>query len=387
MEKQKICIIGGGLTGLVTAISLSKLNCHIDLLAGNINQSLKSNRTVAISQNNYEFLNKQNIFKTKRKELWPCSKMKLYTQNENKKISKIFEINKENKTKKVLYLLENSKIIKLMLNKMKNIKSITIKKNAIVSEILDSGLLKSVKFKNKKIKYNLVIVCAGSNSNLVKNIFKKNFIKYSYEEMSITTIVSHKLCKNNTARQIFLNDEILALLPISNTKTSIVWSVKKKLYKKNDLLLKKKLNFYLKNYLKKIKFQTKVQYQDLNFSVPNKYFKNRILLFGDALHAIHPLAGQGFNMTLRDLSSLEKTLSNKINLGLDIGSLDILSEFSDENKSKNFIFSTGINLVKDSFSFQNKSFKNLRDIILKNLNKSNVAKDVFLNLADNGLKF
>jgi 2-octaprenyl-6-methoxyphenol hydroxylase len=274
-----------------------------------------------------------------------------------------------------------------MLNKMKNIKSITIKKNAIVSEILDSGLLKSVKFKNKKIKYNLVIVCAGSNSNLVKNIFKKNFIKYSYEEMSITTIVSHKLCKNNTARQIFLNDEILALLPISNTKTSIVWSVKKKLYKKNDLLLKKKLNFYLKNYLKKIKFQTKVQYQDLNFSVPNKYFKNRILLFGDALHAIHPLAGQGFNMTLRDLSSLEKTLSNKINLGLDIGSLDILSEFSDENKSKNFIFSTGINLVKDSFSFQNKSFKNLRDIILKNLNKSNVAKDVFLNLADNGLKF
>ena len=387
MEKQKICIIGGGLTGLVTAISLSKLNCHIDLLAGNINQSLKSNRTVAISQNNYEFLNKQNIFKTKRKELWPCSKMKLYTQNENKKISEIFEINKENKTKKVLYLLENSKIIKLMLNKMKNIKSITIKKNAIVSEILDSGLLKSVKFKNKKIKYNLVIVCAGSNSNLVKNIFKKNFIKYSYEEMSITTIVSHKLCKNNTARQIFLNDEILALLPISNTKTSIVWSVKKKLYKKNDLLLKKKLNFYLKNYLKKIKFQTKVQYQDLNFSVPNKYFKNRILLFGDALHAIHPLAGQGFNMTLRDLSSLEKTLSNKINLGLDIGSLDILSEFSDENKSKNFIFSTGINLVKNSFSFKNETFKNLRDMILTNLNKSNLAKDILLNLANKGLKF
>jgi len=387
MEKQKICIIGGGLTGLVTAITLSKLNCHIDLLAGNINQGLKSNRTVAISQNNYEFLNKQNIFKTKKNELWPCSKMKLYTQDKNKKISEIFEINKESNAKKVLYMSENSKIIKLLLNKMKNIKSINIKKNTIVSEILDSGLLKTVKFKNKKKKYNLVIICSGSNSNIVKNIFKKNFTKYSYEEMSVTTIVSHKIYKNNTARQIFLDNEIIGLLPISNTKTSIVWSVKKNLYEKNNLVLKKKLNFYLKNYLEKIKFKTKIEYQDLNFSVTNKYFKNRILLFGDALHAIHPLAGQGFNMTLRDLSSLEKTLSNKINLGLDIGSLDILSEFSDENKSKNFIFSAGINLVKNSFSLQNKTFKSLRDIFLKNLNKNNLAKDIFLSLANKGLKF
>ena len=117
MEKQKICIIGGGLTGLVTAITLSKLNCHIDLLAGNINQGLESNRTVAISQNNYEFLNKQNIFKTKKNELWPCTKMKLYTQDKNKKISEIFEINKESNAKKVFYMSENSKIIKLFLIK------------------------------------------------------------------------------------------------------------------------------------------------------------------------------------------------------------------------------------------------------------------------------
>ena len=62
MEKQKICIIGGGLTGLVTAINLSKLNCKIDLIAGNINQSLKSSKTVAISQSNYDFLKKIKLF-------------------------------------------------------------------------------------------------------------------------------------------------------------------------------------------------------------------------------------------------------------------------------------------------------------------------------------
>ena len=63
MKNQKICIIGGGLTGLITALSLSKLNLKIDLIPGNINQNLKSNRTTAISQSNYEYLNKLNSFK------------------------------------------------------------------------------------------------------------------------------------------------------------------------------------------------------------------------------------------------------------------------------------------------------------------------------------
>ena len=63
MEKQKICIIGGGLTGLITAITLSKLNIKVDLITSNINQNIKSNRTTVISPNNYNFLKKLKIFK------------------------------------------------------------------------------------------------------------------------------------------------------------------------------------------------------------------------------------------------------------------------------------------------------------------------------------
>ena len=63
MKKQKICIIGSGVTGLVTAICLSKLNCEIDLITGNIVENYKSSRTIAISENNFHFLNKLNISK------------------------------------------------------------------------------------------------------------------------------------------------------------------------------------------------------------------------------------------------------------------------------------------------------------------------------------
>tara|TARA_Y100001949_G_scaffold3271_2_gene2612 strand:- start:823 stop:1971 length:1149 start_codon:yes stop_codon:yes gene_type:complete len=382
MEKQKICIIGGGLTGLVTAISLSKLNCSIDLITGNAMQNLKSNRTIAVSENNFDFLNKLNISESLKREVWTCSIMKLYTEIKNEKFSKIFELNNENKQEKILYMLENSKIMKLMMSKIQQIKSISVKNHKKVSSISTSGLLKSVKFNNNISKYNLVIICTGYNSSLIKKLFNDQVIKNSYKESAITTILSHSSHKNNTVRQIFLENEILALLPISNTKTSIVWFVKNDVRKKNDLFLKKKIKLYAKNYLKNIKFATNIEYKGLNLLIRNKYYLDRTLLFGDALHVIHPFVGQGFNMTLKDLACLEKILTQKINLGLDIGSLDVLSEFSSETKPRNFAFSVGVDLLKNSFSY-----KKLRNSILMILNKSNFAKDIFFEIANKGFRF
>ena len=170
MKNQKICIIGGSLTGLATAISLSKLDCEIDLVMGNLNQNLKSSRTIAISENNFDYLNNLNISNDLKKIVWKCSVLKLYTENKKEKFSEIFEINNENKKEKILYMVENSKLMKLMINKIKQIKSISVKSHKKVSSILDSGLLKSVndieklwKYKkifkpklNKKIRKNLI---------------------------------------------------------------------------------------------------------------------------------------------------------------------------------------------------------------------------------------
>ena len=279
MEKQKICIIGGGLTGLVTAISLSKLNCAIDLITSNFKNNVKSNRAIAVSENNLDFIDKLNISKLLKKEIWPCSIMKLYTETKNKKFSEIFELNNDSKQKKILYMLESSKIAKLMMSKIKKIKSISVKSDEKISEINTAGLLKSVKFNNNHSKYNLIIVCTGSNSSFVKNLFDSQLIENSYREISITTIINHSSLKNHIVRQVFLDNEILALLPISNTRTSIVLSVKKDMKKKNDLFIKKKIKFYAKNYLKNITFATDIEYKDLNFLIRNKYYKDRILLF------------------------------------------------------------------------------------------------------------
>ena len=394
MEKQKVCIIGGGLTGLVTAIALSRLNLEIDLVTGdNINKKVKSARTIALSQNNYDFLKKLKINNLLEKNFWPCDNMKLYAGNENEKFDEIFEINRNKKEQKqIFYMVKNSTLIKSLIKNIKKNKSINYQAQKKIYSIVNSGLLKSVKLKSKNnSKYNLIIVCTGAISNLVKNTLKDQFLNQSYKEFAITTILKHNSFKNNTARQIFLNNEILALLPISKTKTSIVWSVKKNTMNKyensSNLFLKKKIKLYTKDFLKKIQFISNMEFKDLNFFIRKKYFYDRVLLFGDILHQVHPLTGQGFNMVLRDLSSLKKILRSKINLGLDIGSSDILTEFSKEVKPRNFAYSLGIDFIRNCFSIENKSFNLIRNKIIIKLNKNNLAKDIFYNIANTGFKF
>ena len=97
---------------------------------------------------------------------------------------------------------------------------------------------------------------------------------------------------------------------------------------------------------------------------------------------MHPFVGQSFNMTLRDLKCLRKIIEEKINLGLDIGSSDVLSEFSNKTKPRNFSFSIGSDLLKNAISF-----KKTRNDIFKILNKSNIAKSIVFDVANKGFRF
>ena len=144
MEKQKVCIIGGGLTGLVTAITLSRLNLEIDLVTDdNMNKKIKSTRTIALSQNNYDFLKKLKINNLSKKNFWPCDDMKLYVGNENEKFDKIFEINRNKKEqKKIFYMTSNSTLIKSFIESIKKNKSINYQTQKKIFAIVNSGLQK-----------------------------------------------------------------------------------------------------------------------------------------------------------------------------------------------------------------------------------------------------
>ena len=121
----------------------------------------------------------------------------------------------------------------------------------------------------------------------------------------------------------------------------------------------------------------------MHSSNQRKYYHLNILAFGDLLHKIHPLAGQGFNMTIRDIKDLSKIIQNKIDLGLPLDSF-VLEEFENKTKNRNFIFSKGIDFIYEFFNVDKKKGKNLNKI-LQYFGANKNFMNLIIKFADKGL--
>ena len=134
--------------------------------------------------------------------------------------------------------------------------------------------------------------------------------------------------------QIFTKKGPLAFLPISQNKTSVVYSVRGSKNIDLRVLIKKYNNKYSITAINQIS-----NFELSSANLRNYRYKN-ILAFGDLLHKLHPLAGQGFNMTIRDIRDLSNLIDLKLKNGLEVDN-SICEEFQNVTKYKNYLFSSG----------------------------------------------
>jgi len=355
---MKVCIIGASITSLTLAKALVNQNIYIDLLTENKNYRPDLSRTIGISKSNIDFFNK-NIINI-NKIIWRLNKIEIFSENLKKEKLLHFDDGKE-----IFSILKNFKLFDL-LNKT----------------LLKSKFFKKIYFK-KKIsnleKYDLIIN-TDSSSSITKKFFSKKIVK-KYYSTAYTTIIKHEKISNDTATQIFSKKGPLAFLPISETQTSIVFSL-------TDLSSKKKeniselINQY--NFKYKIKGITKIKSFKLKSMILKSYFHDNILAFGDLLHRIHPLAGQGFNMTIRDINILLKIIKKRHDLGLHLDK-SVNYEFQKLTRHKNLIFSTGVDFVYEFFNLEKKIKNDSLSKSVKFLGEIPAVKNLFTQIADKGI--
>ena len=116
------------------------------------------------------------------------------------------------------------------------------------------------------------------------------------------------------------------------------------------------------------------------------YHHGNVLAFGDLLHKIHPLAGQGFNMTLRDIKILSEIIQEKLNLGLPLN-VSVNEEFEKKSKHINYIFSNGIDFIYEFFNLESKSKNKILSKTVEFLGKNSNLNKKFIKIADNGFLF
>ena len=136
---------------------------------------------------------------------------------------------------------------------------------------------------------------------------------------------------------------------------------------------------------KEISSISKIEKYNLNYSFNRLIDSKRILLFGDIANKIHPIAGQGWNMSLRNIFSLIKVIKHSENLGFEIGNNIFIKKYLDETNSNNFIFSSLIDGVRKIFDVKNTTYANFRKNILANLNRNTFIKKNLVDVANKGL--
>ena len=366
MEKQRICIVGDGLSGLTTAIAINNLpNVDVELIFKKTVRKI-DNRTTAISESNYRFL--KEIFTDLNPNLfWPSKKIKLFFESNNKNFN---FINFQEKKNNLMYVYKNNKFKNFLINEIKKNKIKVQNKN-----IQNLSILKN---------YDLIILCLGRSSKLYHKITSVRSIKKDYKEIAITGHIKHNI-KNIETSQFFLKEGPLAILPFSNNGFSFVWSLDKSFYQHNvkniKQITKKKIIKILK--IKKNIEIKNIQSFPISMELKRKYYKNNILILGEGLHSIHPIAGQGFNLVLRDIIRLQEVLRYYLKLGISIKTSSLLNDFSNNRKSENVIFGLGVDLTHNFFKY-NKFMDPFKKVVLKNINKFPKFAKITKYISDKG---
>ena len=367
MNKQRICIVGDGLSGLMSAIAINQLpEIEVSLVAKKTSKNLDK-RTTAISDTNFKFV-KENIAILNKKLFWPSNKIELFYETNKEKIN---FLNLSDKNSNLMYVFENDKIKNILLKE--------IRKNKI------KVIRKEIKNLNEFKNYDLTILCLGAQSKIYNKIIKEKSIKKDYKEIAVTGYVKHKFKNLNTC-QYFLKEGPLAILPFSKNCFSFVWSLKKNYYESNI----KKIENLIKNKILEI-LKTKqnislnnIQSYPITLCLKKNYYNKNILILGEGLHTIHPVAGQGFNLVLRDIKKLKEIIMYYAGLGISIKNSYALSDFYNSRKPENIIMGLGVDSTHNFFK-QNKYLDPFKEIIVKNISNNNTLKKLSKIISNQGL--
>ncbi len=358
---MKICLIGQNLTNLILANVFEEKKLKVDIYLNKKIQNIKTNRTIALSSENFDYLK----FFTKSSVIpWKSKEIKIFI--EDSKSKEIIKFNK--KKKEVFNLIPYSKLNEFFLKKTRKSKFIKLYQTDTSSQII-----------SKKIKnYDLVI--NSENKNFISKKFFSNKIRKNYKSKAYTFLIYHRHKVNDTAVQVFTKFGPMAFLPLSNTKTSIVFSYKgEKIDNEKILNIFKKYNSFYS--LTKI---SKIEKFDLNFEMLRSYTHKNILAFGDTIHRIHPLAGQGFNMTIRDIKIISKIVNHKISLGLPID-ISVAEDFQQSTRHLNYLYGKAIDGIYEFFRLDNDLNNSISKPVFKILNKNPFFKKYSNIFSDKGL--
>lgn len=228
--------------------------------------------------------------------------------------------------------------------------------NKIIETETTSGSITIKLESGEQISSSLLIAAEGRRS-ILREQYDIHVRHWDYQQTGIVTTVEHELPHQGIAHEKFFPSGPFAILPLQGNRSSIVWCEPPERTKTIMNLNEAGFNAELKK--KFGDFLGEVQSIGLRWSYPlsmqlaDHYTAERFCLIGDAVHGIHPIAGQGFNLGLRDIAALTEVLVDAKKIGADLGSELLLERYVHWRRTDNNVLALGMDGLTRLFSNDN----------------------------------
>ncbi len=394
-EEFDIVISGGGLIGLTAALAFSQAGFSVAIFEKNRKPDLLNpnydGRNTALSQSSFKMLETLGVSDDLAEHAQPIHDI-IITQGSVRNGAKtdFLYFHRDFIGEEPLgYFVPNPYLRAGLLQKAeRDTAKITLSfEEAIKDFHFDDTGATLFTSRERKIRAKMLLNAEGKESRLRDQAGIRVY-KKPYGQKGIVTTLEHEKPHNGTAQEFFLSTGPFAALPLTGNRMSLVWTEASEIA---DAIMKVSEEIFLHELTRRFgNFLGEIRHIGPKFSYPlelrlcERRTEKRMFLIGDSAHSIHPMAGQGLNLGLRDVAVLSELSANARYVGLDFASELVAAEYE---KARNFdigslaAFTGGMNAL---FTNDNPLLSFMRGAGLAAVNALPAVRNFFMRQAVRG---
>ena len=283
------------------------------------------------------------------------------------------------------YIAENRDIRASLFAAAEDASSLTLIAPASVEELtLGTSAITATLSNGMRMAASLAIAADGRESRMRERMGIA-VVGWRYPQTGIVTTVEHERPHNGVAYEHFLPAGPFAILPMPGERSSLVWTERETLAPKllglSGDAFDRELAARFGAHLGRVKSTGPRWSYPLSFHLARDYVRPRFALAGDAAHGIHPIAGQGLNLGLKDAAALAETVLDAARLGLDFGAADVLKRYERWRRFDSFTLAAATDGLTRLCSNDITPIRALRDLGMGIVDRIGPARRFFMRHA------
>lgn len=236
----------------------------------------------------------------------------------------------------------------------------------------------------QRLSAPLIVAADGRNSALRRQAGIKT-TGWQYGQTGIVVTVKHERPHNGVAHEFFLPSGPFAILPLKDNRSSLVWTERSDAAPAyialDDNAFTRAIADRFGEFLGAVELASPRWSYPLALHLAQRFIAPRLALIGDAAHAVHPIAGQGFNLGVKDVAALADVLEEAAGVGLDLGSMSVLENYERWRRFESISLSLGMDAINRLFSNDFAPLRLARDIGMNAVGKAAPLRRFFMRQA------